>query len=456
MRKANLLIISTCIAVALAISFAGWRVVKSKTSPIVPAPNISGSATGGSPADLRIQKAEQTIKRSPEQVEPYNALASAYLQKARETSDFGFNGRAEAAINRALELEPQNYDATKLRIKLLLTYHRFSEALESAQQALSARQDDHDLYGAITDAQVELGHYPEAIEAAQKMVDLRPDSSAYARISYLRSLHGDVEGAIKAMTVAVKAANPNDPEGRAWVRVHLGDELMNAGRRSEAEQQYDKALLIFPNYPLALAAKARARFASGDSEKAIELFEQAETRVPLPDVASSLGDLYTKAGRDQDAKRQYELVEFVERGGAGASTFTRQLALFWADHDQNLAQALEIAQHENTQRQDIYTSDTLAWCLYKNGRFAEAKTEMTKALRLGTRDARLFFHAGMIYHALDDRTKANQYLKSALGTNPGFGVLQVDLAKQTLAALKRGKAESDVSVALSTQARAGK
>ena len=32
-----------------------------------------------------------------------------------------------------------------------------------------------------------------AVKAAQRMVDLRPDSSSYARVSYRRSLHGDTE-----------------------------------------------------------------------------------------------------------------------------------------------------------------------------------------------------------------------------------------------------------------------
>ncbi len=111
---------------------------------------------------------------------------------------------------------------------------------------------------------MELGEYPAAIEAAQKMVDLRPDSSSYARIAYLRSLHGDTEGAIAAMQVAVKSSNPKDPEAVAWSRVHLGLELANAGRWDEAEREFDKALLTFPGHKLALDAKARSRIAAGD------------------------------------------------------------------------------------------------------------------------------------------------------------------------------------------------
>ena len=121
----------------------------------------------------------------------------------------------------SIPLSRTDYDRLKLHAKLQLTNHRFTEALETARRAQTFRNDDHDVWGMITDALVELGDYPGAVQAAQRMIDLRPDSSSYARVSYLRELHGDTEGAIQAMTLALKAANPNDPEGVAWYRTQL-------------------------------------------------------------------------------------------------------------------------------------------------------------------------------------------------------------------------------------------
>ncbi len=397
---------------------------------------VNGPST---PADLRIQTAQQAISQSPNKPEGYNLLASAFMQKARETGDFGFNARAEGTLVRSLEVDPENYDALKLRAKLLLTYHRFGDALLVARRAQALRPDDHDNYGAITDALVELGEYAAAIDAAQKMVDLRPDSASYARVSYLRSLHGDGEGAVEAMKVAVKAASPNDPEGAAWYRVHLGDELMNTGKRREADREYDSALYLFPDYPLALAAKARVHVAIGDFKQAIDFYERAQNRTPSPETAIALGDLYTRVGRADDAKRQYELVEFIERNSAASGTYSRQLAMFWADHDEKLDEALAIAQRERSVRQDIYTCDALAWILFKNKRLDEAKKSMEEALRLGTRDAHLAYHAGMIYYELGDRQRAARYLNLALQTDPNFDVLQVEIAKKSLAALKDGR-----------------
>lgn len=437
MRRA-VLIFAAVIVCGLAVVL-GMRAM-SKSAPaaaeVRPAKLSAGAGQAATPADRLILASEIAIKQLPSDPRGYNQLAAAYMQKARETGDFAFNSQAEESLARSFKTAPDNYDALKLRAKLLLTLHRFSEALEVARRAQSLNPRDHDVYAAMTDALVELGDYPAAVAAAQVMVDLRPDTASYSRISYLRSLHGDTNGAVEAMRRAAESANAQNPEGVAWCLVHLGDELVNAGKTTEAEREYSRALFVFPDYHLALAAKARARFAAGDAEGAIVLYRRAVERVPLPEYAAALGDVYAKLGRADEARQQYELVEFVERaGGAQGQTYSRQLAMFWADHDMRLDEALEATQRERAARNDIYTADALAWCLYKKARFAEAGAAMKDALRLGTRDPRLLYHAGMIANAVGDRRGAAKHLRDALKINAAFDPLQADEAKRTLRAI---------------------
>jgi len=434
MKVARKAIILSATVGLLAVAIFVIRAVSNRRQPEAAATRSMPSELTGdqTPADKRIRAAQSMLQHTASDPRGYNLLAAAYMQKARETGDFSFNARAEAALDKAVAVAPDDYNALKLRAKLLLTYHRFAEALDTARRAQALRPDDHDNYGALTDALVELGQYDEAVEAAQRMVDLRPDTAAYSRVSYLRHLHGDTEGALEAMAVAVKAADPRDPEGVAWCYVQLGDELMNAGRTKEADRVFDKALLIFPNYYQAFAGKGRAAVATGDLAGAVEWYKRAQERVPLPDTASALGDLYTKLGRLDEAKRQYETVNFIEQASSFGGTDSRQLALFWADHDMKLDEALAIAQRARATRADIYTCDALAWSLFKVGRFEEAKAAMDEALRLGTRDARLFYHAGMIHDALGNHRAATKYLKQAIEINPLFDVLHADVARRTL------------------------
>lgn len=440
MRNKTLIILGTILG-GLAIVI-GIRAVAQRTSQPEAARQVIAREPAYEPSALNdrstlsdrlIHTAQQKIKRAPSDSVGYNQLCAAFMKKARETGDFSFNTRAEAALNRSIEIKPfaDNYEAIKLKAALLLTFHRFADALEIARQAQRMQPTDAENYGAMTDALVEIGDYEAALDAAQTMNDLRQDTSSYARASYLRALHGDTEGAIEAMRLAADGAK--DPESIAWCRVHLGDELMNAGKLADAEHEYDIALYIFPGYHLALAAKARARLAARDTESAVEFYKQSQARVPLPEYAIALGDLYAQRGLMQEAKRQYELVEFIERAGSAESrTYSRNIALFWADHDTRLDEALAIARRERAERSDIYTSDALAWCLFKNGQLEEAKRAMDEALRLGTRDARLFYHAGMIYNGIGDRRSAGKYLKLALALNPSFDVRQAEVAKRTL------------------------
>jgi len=118
------------------------------------------------------------------------------------------------------------------------------------------------------------------------------------------------------------------------------------------------------------------------------------------------------------------------------SVYNRELALFYADHDLKPAVAVDLARKELEVRRDIYTHDVLAWALLKSGKPRDALLEMQQALKLNTRDARLYFHAGMIHRELGDHDKAQEYLRLCLATNPHFHVLNAAIAERTLASLQ--------------------
>ena len=431
MKKLRIVVLSLMCLVVLAVGLISIRsIFKGK-----PGMEVSSMNEVKNKTDQRILRALQLIERMPNSSEAYNQLAAAYMQKARETANFSFNANANDAIDRSLSVEPDNYDALKLKAKLQLTYHRFAEALETAHRAQRFRTDDHDVWGQITDALVELGDYSGAVKSAQKMVDLRPDSSAYARISYLRSLHGDTYGAIQAMNAAVEAANPNDPEAIAWCRVQLGNELMNAGQLEAAERQFDEALRTFSDHRLALQAKARARIAARDYQSAVKIYQQEEAKSPSADAAQALGDVYTLLGQSEAAKGEYKKFEVLEHENAQLERSWRHMINYWLDHDLNLQEALTLATKEYEARKDIFTCDSLAWAYFKNGQVAGAKKLIEEAVRTKTKDARINYHAGVIYNTLKSRDKAIEHLQLAATLNSSYDPTQAISAKQILSQL---------------------
>jgi tetratricopeptide (TPR) repeat protein len=153
---------------------------------------------------------------------------------------------------------------------------------------------------------------------------------------------------------------------------------------------------------------------------------------------AELGDVYKEMGRLNEAQQQYDLVEYIGHlSKLNQVLANRELALFYADHGIKLPEALALARKELEVRHDIYTWDTLAWVLYRNGRFQEATEAIHQALALHTDDSLLLFHAGMIYHSLAKDSDAEDFLSRALKTNPHFHVFQAKVASRTLEDISR-------------------
>lgn len=388
--------------------------------------------------DHLILHAQRLLQRHPLDAKTYYLLGDAYAQKARESGDVTYFTLAEQALRKALDLAPRFSQALRHLAYVLYAGHAFQEAIAYATQAIALDANDGHAYGVLGDAYLETGQYAQAQEAYGHMIRQRQDLYAYSRLSGLKSLQGDPLGAIADLQRAIQEGQEQGrpPESIAWAQWQLGSEYFALGNLSAAESQYHAALDTAPRYYRALAGLAQVRVAQRRSEEAIALYQQALAIIPLPDYAAALGDLYTHLGRSEDARKQYALVEYIgSLTSLNKILYNRELALFYLDHDIQLEAALALAQKELEVRQDIYAYDMLAWALYKHGRFQEARVAIHEALKLGTQDARLFFHAGMICYRLGETEPASTYLQRALTTNPHFHLVHADLAARTLAAL---------------------
>ena len=190
------------------------------------------------------------------------------------------------------------------------------------------------------------------------------------------------------------------------------------------------------DYAYALAGVARVQAAQGNLDAAIESYGAIVQRLPLPDMVITLGEWYAATGNNEAAQEQYGLVNVIQQLNVGAGMdVDLELALFNANHgDKALAEQQARAVYER--RPTIHAADTLAWALYQNGKFEEAKPYSEKALQLKTRDAILYFHAGMIAAALGETDAARDYLQQALAINPYFSVHYAAEAQATLAKLQ--------------------
>ena len=392
--------------------------------------------TNISTTDTYIESLQLKLRRNPNDAETLSQLGAAYLQKTRETGDPTYYSKAEDVLNQALTLDPENPDTLRGLASVALARHDFQSGLWLAQKALDADPANARSYGVVGDALAELGRYDEAVAAYQNMLDLKPNLAAYARASSIRELYGDIEGAREAMRLAVESAGPQG-EGSAWARLQLGNLYFEYGDLTTAEQQYNSSLSSFPGYVHALAGLASVKAARGDTAGAIALYREAVDRYPVLSYVAGLGDLYDQQGNDAAANEQYALVsviaELLRSNGVNTDL---DLALYYADHDIRLDDALRQARAEYARRPSIEAADILAWTLYTSGAYEEALVYSNDALRLGGKEPLSEFRAGMIRYKLGDSTGAASYLSSALDTNPHFSLTYAAIAKETLRSLE--------------------
>jgi len=356
-----------------------------------------GPATSAAGLVERISEMEGRLQKQPRDVGAAVLLSDALLRQARATSDGRPANRASDVLKAVLKEHPGQYDALRMLGAIQLSQHRFREALEVGRRARDERPGDAWNYGVMGDALIEIGEYDEAFEAFDTMMSMRPNAAAYARVAYARELRGDVDGALEAMQMAAKATPPQDPEAQAWYDTQIGELYLKRGKLTEAGREFRRAAFLFPDYPAAMVGQGKLSVARGDRDGALAIYLEQIKRTPTLDLAARIGDLYAERGNAVESERYYQLAE--DLAGPGMAQTEAHLALFLAEHNRKLPEAVSIAERVAAVRHDIFTEDALAWAYYKAGRVDEALAASQRATRTGTRDEQILAHAAKIREA---------------------------------------------------------
>lgn len=376
---------------------------------------------------------QQRLRIFPKDASSWASLGLAYVEEAKATVNPDYYPKAEGALQKSLAIDTKdNYLAPAGMAALAAARHDFAGALTWAHRGIAINSSSPTLYGALADAETQLGHYQAAETAIQRMLDLSPDTDALARASYAWELRGDLDQARSLMQRALEdSASPNQV---AFARYYLGDLALNAGDPTAALAQYQAGLLAAPTYVALIEGRAKAEQALGNFEAARADFADAVARVPQPMYVVENGELLDKMGRTSEAKTQFKLFATEQKlfaaNGVAADV---EPTLFYADHGQSV-RALASGVAGLKSRPFIEMQDAYAWALHRNGRDAEALTWITKAMALGTKNALFEFHAAAIEAALGHNDVARAHYTKALAINPHFHLVHADEARAALAA----------------------
>jgi len=381
---------------------------------------------------------EARVHSDPADFTAYNHLAEGYVQRGRETGDVGDYTRAEAAVDGSLASIPgENYTAYALKAYLQNVRHDFTNSMATALHAETLNSADPYASSVVGDDQVALGQYDAAFQTYSALVQSSPDLSTFSRMALIYEIRGDLPNAESAWKNALANDAGGNPESTAWAHTQYGTFLFNRNRIDEADTQYAEALKAYPTYIHALAGQASVAAARGDYDRSIGLYTQVTERQPLPQYVAALGDVYAVAGKQTQADRQYALIGAIgQLYQANGINVDLQMSLFFADHDKSISNAVQQALAvRQAQPGSIYTADAVAWALYKAGQYDQALLYANTALAVGTQDASLFYHAGMIQKALGNKAAAQDDLQKAIAINSHFSPLQAPIAQQALSEL---------------------
>ncbi len=385
----------------------------------------------------------EAIKKNPSDIKSILALTTLFIREARITGNYKYYDKEGLKyLNKVLKNDSANFEALTFKSLIYLSQHHFADGLAIAEKAQTINPFNAFIYGLLVDGNVEMGYYDSAIANADRMISIRPDIRSYSRISYLREIYGDYQGAIKAMKMAVEAGAPND-EATEWTRTQLGRLYENTGDLKNAEMHYIIALEERPGYAYALAGMARIANAGKNYTKAIYYYKKADSSVHDLSFKEELSEAYKLCGQKQQADSLTNIVikELCEDEKDGQNDENvghyadRELAYAYLKIN-NYEKALEHALVEYNRRPDnIDANETMAWVYYCKGDYPKALNYLQTGLKTHCKNPTLLCHAGLIYAKAGDRMTAKSILQEALSQDPNISEILKAESKETLRSL---------------------
>jgi tetratricopeptide (TPR) repeat protein len=388
---------------------------------IEPARIDGGGAPIGSLAqiDHSIETWSKNLAGNPSDFLAATNLATLYHGRGRLSNDLADYDRALKAARTALGIESSHAPARALEAAILVSLHDFDGAFSAADALV--RHDPSQIGALVTrfDAAVELGRLDEARTDLERLRAVG-GAAVLIREARLASVTGDLAAAFERARAAQAAAIEDDAEDLGFYAYAVGEYARLAGETDASRAGYVAALEARDEDLGALIGLARIDAFDGRVEAAIEGLRRATGIAPQPEALALLGDLLKSSG-SPGADEAYDTIRFIERlGELQVVTFDRQLLEFDLDHGWASDDLLMRARASLAERPDWSGHDTVAWALYRLGRFDEAAVEIAAARALGADNARLRFHEGAIAVARGDTAAGAALLRSALDLGPAL------------------------------------
>ncbi len=398
------------------------------------APGAAGmSELAGRNTDITFFEAR--VARDPRGAADRGFLAGLYLQRARETGDYADFVRAGSTARAALAIRADRNDRARLVLaSSLLGQHRFAEARVWAESLVAADRPGLGARGLLAEIQLELGDYDAARRTFGSFAGEASNLAVAPRLARWAEIRGLPDEAhallVRARSEALRRVDlPR--EQVAWFQLRVADLALRFGRFGEADRALAAGLREEPGDFRLLAARTRLYALQGRWRDALRWGARADAAGADIATLALIGDVWALRGDSARGAAWWARAE--QAGHDRPEPYNRQWTLFRLDHGVALDSTRALLEREIAGRGDVYGWDQLAWARHLTGDRYGARVAMREALRMGTQDAVLHYHAGLIALADGDTAGARGALRRALAISPRFHWTQADAARAALA-----------------------
>lgn len=423
-------------AVAVGAAWPWFAAHKAQATTIAPAP-VSADYKQ---RDRVIAFYEEQVRRDRLDQITQRMLGAEYLQRFRETGDMNDVTRAHAMGEQSLHLQPQgNVTALGIIASSDLAFHRFVPALAAERAAIEAEPFDQNARAQSASILMELGRYDRAAGILLGPSGPDPNPTWMSIRARYRELSGELAGArgeISRATQMVDRMETVPAYTRSWYHMRDAQLAFEAGDAQTADAEFTESLRIFPDNAMALLYQAKFYRAHGDWKRALSAAAHSAQLYPLPQALGYQADAQRALGDEDGARKTDALIRAEQRLFNVQGVNDRLLAMYYAEHHEYLTDALAAARSDLQKRGDeIYADDTMAWVLAAMGRWPEARAYAERAVRYGTQDPEIQYHAGAIALHTGYDGEARARLRAALNADASFHPFYAEDARKMLASL---------------------
>ena len=320
--------------------------------------------------------ADKTISAAPR-------FPGGYIWRALVEMNHGAQDKAEADLNAAMKVAPQNPQPYLQLGRLRFAQKRFPEGVSLLEQALQYDPNSYEALRLLVGYDLSQKQPDKALARLNAQIEKSPKNSGFYDL--LAQLQIQSKNLDQAAASAQKAMQLNPADSQA---VTLFAQLaVHRGQTASAVSVWQQWSNAHPNDANAFAILGMLEEASGDFGKAESYYKRALQIQPQQPIAAN------------------------------------NLAYRMLLNGENVDVALSYAQTaRRVKPNEPETADTLAWAYYYKGTYGFARDLLEDAVKTDPNDASMQYHLGMVYSKLKDKSNASIHLKKAISLMPDSSV----------------------------------